>query len=285
MARTVVNVTASSTLDGRDISADGTKLDGIEANATADQTAAEIKSLVEASSDIALAGNPTTTTQSSGNSSTRIATTAFVADATSGLATDSNLNSKAPIASPTFTGTVTIPTADVNGGNIDGTTIGSTTAAAGTFTTFTSTGIDDNASSTSITIASGGDVTIDGTDASTSIASPAILNLKAGDANNEYSTLRFATSANGSTAYIGAKATTTGAYPNSVGNLQFGVQNGGSTVTAITINAAGNVGVGTTSPAYKLDVNGQINATSVSAGGVSLASTGKAIAMAIVFGG
>ena len=111
MARTVVNVTASSTLDGRDISADGTKLDGIEANATADQTAAEIKSLVEASSDIALAGNPTTTTQSSGNSSTRIATTAFVADATAGLATDSNLNSKAPIASPTFTGVPAAPTA------------------------------------------------------------------------------------------------------------------------------------------------------------------------------
>ena len=81
MARTVVNVTASSTLDGRDISADGTKLDGIEANATADQTASEIKTLVEASSDIALAGNPTAATQSSGNNSTRLATTAFVTSA------------------------------------------------------------------------------------------------------------------------------------------------------------------------------------------------------------
>jgi len=88
MARTVVNVTASSTLDGRDISADGTKLDGIEANATADQTAAEIKSLVEASSDIALAGNPTTTTQSSGNNSTRLATTAFVTTAVAGATID-----------------------------------------------------------------------------------------------------------------------------------------------------------------------------------------------------
>ena len=41
----------------------------------------------------------------------------------------------APVASPTFTGTVTIPTADVNGGNIDGTVIGAATPAAGSFTT------------------------------------------------------------------------------------------------------------------------------------------------------
>jgi len=45
------------------------------------------------------------------------------------------INTKAPTASPTFTGTTTIPTVDINGGNIDGTTIGGTTAAAGNFTT------------------------------------------------------------------------------------------------------------------------------------------------------
>lgn len=37
----------SQTVDGRDLSADGTKLDGIESNATADQTGAEIKALYE----------------------------------------------------------------------------------------------------------------------------------------------------------------------------------------------------------------------------------------------
>lgn len=42
---------------------------------------------------------------------------------------------KADTAGPTFTGTVTIPTADINGGNIDGTTVGGSTAAAGSFTT------------------------------------------------------------------------------------------------------------------------------------------------------
>ena len=42
---------SSQTFDGRDVSADGTKLDGIEANATADQTAAEIRTLVENAGD------------------------------------------------------------------------------------------------------------------------------------------------------------------------------------------------------------------------------------------
>ena len=42
---------SGQTFDGRDVSVDGTKLDGIEANATADQTNAEIRAAVEAASD------------------------------------------------------------------------------------------------------------------------------------------------------------------------------------------------------------------------------------------
>jgi|DEB0MinimDraft_10_1074344.scaffolds.fasta_scaffold12188_2 hypothetical protein len=49
---------------------------------------------------------------------------------------------------------------DIDGGVIDGTTIGTTSAAAGTFTTFTSTGIDDNASSTALTIDTSGNATL-----------------------------------------------------------------------------------------------------------------------------
>ena len=45
------NVVVSGTVDGRDVASDGSKLDGIEANATADQTAAEIRTLVESASD------------------------------------------------------------------------------------------------------------------------------------------------------------------------------------------------------------------------------------------
>jgi len=45
------NITVDGTVDGRDLATDGTKLDGIESNATADQTAAEIRTLVESASD------------------------------------------------------------------------------------------------------------------------------------------------------------------------------------------------------------------------------------------
>ena len=41
------NITVSGTVDGRDIATDGTKLDGIESNATADQTASEILTLLK----------------------------------------------------------------------------------------------------------------------------------------------------------------------------------------------------------------------------------------------
>ena len=41
------SLTLSGTVDGRDVAADGTKLDGIESNATADQTASEILTLLK----------------------------------------------------------------------------------------------------------------------------------------------------------------------------------------------------------------------------------------------
>ncbi len=47
---------------------------------------------------------------------------------------------KADLAGPTFTGTITLPTVDINAGAIDGTTIGGSSAAAGTFTNLTASG-------------------------------------------------------------------------------------------------------------------------------------------------
>jgi len=46
-----ITFASGQTFDGRDVSADGSKLDGIESGATADQTAAEIRSLVESATD------------------------------------------------------------------------------------------------------------------------------------------------------------------------------------------------------------------------------------------
>ena len=45
------NITVSGTVDGRDVAADGTKLDTVETNAKDDQTASEIKSLYEGNSN------------------------------------------------------------------------------------------------------------------------------------------------------------------------------------------------------------------------------------------
>ena len=47
---TTGNITVGGTVDGRDVATDGTKLDGIESAATADQTGAEIKALYEVES-------------------------------------------------------------------------------------------------------------------------------------------------------------------------------------------------------------------------------------------
>lgn len=45
------SVTVTGTVDGRDVAADGSKLDGIEVGATADQTAGEIKTAYESNAD------------------------------------------------------------------------------------------------------------------------------------------------------------------------------------------------------------------------------------------
>ena len=68
---------------------------------TAQQTALNLKANLASPS---LTGTPTAPTQTAGNNSTRIATTAFATTA---------LNLKANLASPTFTGTPTLPTGTI----------------------------------------------------------------------------------------------------------------------------------------------------------------------------
>jgi hypothetical protein len=97
-----------------------------------------------------------------------------------------------------------------------------------------------------------GKLQVAGGNASTGIGGAGCISLLDGDANNEFNTLKFDTSAGGPIAAIGAKATTTGAYPNSVGELHFAVQNGASTNTALVIDSSSRVGIGTSSPAALL---------------------------------
>jgi hypothetical protein len=79
------NITVSGTVDGRDVAADGTKLDGIESGATADQTKADIDALGIAAStastlatarNIALTGAVTGNVNFDGSGNVSISTTA-----------------------------------------------------------------------------------------------------------------------------------------------------------------------------------------------------------------
>ena len=101
---TTGNIVVGGTVDGRDVAADGTKLDGVETSATADQTAAEIRTLVGSATDSnvftdadhakldaittsngVILNGVTATTQSAGDSSTKVATTAYTDTAITNL--------------------------------------------------------------------------------------------------------------------------------------------------------------------------------------------------------
>ena len=82
-----------------------------------------------------------------------------------------------------------------------------------------------------------------------------VLQLFNGDADGEFSTMRIGTAAGGSLAFIGAKAVTTGVYPNAVGQLHFGIQNLAVRYTAMVIDENRYIGIGTSSPTTLLELN------------------------------
>lgn len=102
------SITVTGTVDGRDIAADGTKLDGIEALADVTDTA-----------NVTAAG---------AIMDSELTNITAVKALDQGVATTD---------SPSFAG-ATLTTADINGGTIDGSVIGSAVAAAGTFTALSS---------------------------------------------------------------------------------------------------------------------------------------------------
>ena len=119
------NITVDGTVDGRDVATDGTKLDGIEASATADQTDAEIRAAVEAATDSNVFTDADHTKLNAIEASADVTDTANVTAA--GALMDSELTSIASVKalnqgvattdSPTFAGLTT--TADVSFGDND----------------------------------------------------------------------------------------------------------------------------------------------------------------------
>lgn len=150
-------------------------------------------------------------------------------------------------ASQTITDLGAVTTADINGGTIDGTVIGGSSAAAGTFTTFTSTGIDDNASSTAVTIDSSQNVGI-GT------AAPAVpLHISSATPS-----IRLTDTDDNSDAQIAAAAGGLIVFDADINNevagsaILFRVDGGSE---KMRIDSSGNVGIGTSSPSTKAEIS------------------------------
>ena len=175
------DIILSGTVDGRDVATDGAKLDGIESGATADQTAAEIKTAYESNA------NTNAFTDADETKLNGIEASADVTDATNVLAAGAVMTTgnQSIGGVKTFSDQVTIPatpsasTDAASKGYVDaavegqdtlaeilaiGNTTGGTDIAITSgdkITNFTSTGIDDNATSEAIYITSGGKIGID----------------------------------------------------------------------------------------------------------------------------
>jgi hypothetical protein len=169
---------------------------------------------------------------------------------------------------------------NIDGGNIDGTTIGASSTAPATVSTFTSTGIDDNATSTAITIDASENVGIGTTSPDTALdingntsatpltvrggnASLASIDLIGGTSGTDNSSIR-------SKYNLHIDCNSTGAISNR--SIVFG--NG--TTETMRIDSSGNVGIGTANTnGRKVSVTGtgdlmELRSTNSGAGGAQL---------------
>ena len=132
------NLTTDGLVDGRDVATDGAKLDGIESGATADQTAAEIKTAYESNADTNAFTDADHSKLDGIEASADVTDTANVTAA--GALMDSELTSEASVKalnqgvattdSPTFAGVTAPVTGNVTGnltGNVTGNVTGNLT--------------------------------------------------------------------------------------------------------------------------------------------------------------
>ena len=104
-------------------------------------------------------------------------------------------------------------------------------------------------------------LSVKGADTSTGSGGTAALELRQGDANNEFVNLAFQTGSAGPLAVISAIADATGVYPNTTGQLTFNTQLGGGVFERMRIDSSGKVGINETSPLARLHIkNGESNA-------------------------
>ena len=89
-------------------------------------------------------------------------------------------------------------------------------------------------------------LSIKGADTSTGSGGTAALELRQGDANNEFVNLAFQTGSAGPLAVISAIADATGVYPNTTGQLTFNTQVGSGIFERMRIDSDGRVGIGLT---------------------------------------
>lgn len=137
------NITVTGTVDGRDVAADGMKLDGVEASA--DVTDATNVAAAGAVMDGDFSTNGLMIRSAAGTYLTRSITgtaneiTVTNGDGVAGAPTLS-LPSTMSFAGKTIADLGNVTTADINGGTLDGVTIGGSTPGAGTFAGLTATG-------------------------------------------------------------------------------------------------------------------------------------------------